>query len=242
MAIIDTRKFLIHASFVGDSDFLRPFAILDLFQDEASVHADILHLGYNDMIKKNLLWIVNYQEIDIVGELPKYTDEVMVSTWPHRRNRLDYVREYDIKDMNGNLLVTGIASWFTIDSTARKLVKDDNVSFGEEYYEYTNYPDFKRRKVNLTPTDDAITWDYQVTYTDLDHNDHMNNAKYLDVIYNRHIGTPINKIKKIIISFSHEIKFGEIINMTYFRNENNDSCYIGKVNDIECFSVIMEEK
>ena len=31
---------------------------------------------------------------------------------------------------------------------------------------------------------EVIKWDYKVTYTDLDHNGHMNNAKYLDVIYN----------------------------------------------------------
>ena len=242
MTMIDSRNFIVHASFVGDSDYLRPASILDLFQDEASIHANMLKLGYHDMIKKDLLWIVNYQEIDIVGKLPIYCDEVIVSTWPHERKRLEYVREYDIKDKEGNLLVTGIASWFTINNTTRRLVKDDSVDFGEEYYNHTNYPDFKRKKMNLIPASEIITWDYTVTYTDLDHNGHMNNAKYLDVIYNFHQGFSIDKISKITISFEHEIKLGETINLEYFKNEQNDSCYIGKVNGVECFLVSIKER
>ena len=148
--MIDSKKYIIPASFVGDSDLIRPSSILDLFQTEASLHANILNLGYFDMLKKNLLWIVSYQEIDIVGKLPEYCDKVIVSTWPHERKRLEYVREYEIKDSNGNLLVSGIASWFTIDINKRTLVRDDNVEFVGEYYPNTNYPDFRRRKIQLS--------------------------------------------------------------------------------------------
>ncbi len=238
--MIDSKKFYIPASFVGDSDLLRPSSILDLFQTEASIHADSLGLGYFDMLKKDLLWIVSYQEIDIVGELPKYVDEVIVSTWPHERKRLEYVREYDIRDLNGNLLVSGIASWFTINVNKRTLVKDNSVNFDGEYYDKTNYPDFRRKKINLSPVGDTLKWDYQVVYTDLDHNGHMNNAKYLDIIYNKHLDD-LSKIKKIIISFEHEIKLGEIVNMEYFKNEENDSCYIGSVNGNKCFEVVIKE-
>ena len=242
MEMIDSKNYIIHASFVGDGDLLRPASILDLFQDEASIHADKLHLGFDDMVKKDLLWIVNYQEIDIVGKLPKYCDEVIVSTWPHERKRLDYIREYDITDLEGNLLVSGIASWFTINKNTRRLVKDDSVDFGNEYFNHTNYPEFKRKKLNLIPASEVTTWDYQVTYTDLDHNGHMNNAKYLDVIYNFHKGFSLDKIAKICISFEHEIKLGEIINLEYFKNEQNESCYIGKVNGVECFLVSIKER
>jgi len=241
MSMIDSRKYVVHASFVGEGDLLRPASILDLFQDEASIHANMLHLGYDDLFKKDMLWVVNYQEIDIVGKLPKYCDEVIVSTWPHRKNRLEYVREYDIKDLNGNLLVSGIASWFTIKASTRRLVKDDSVDFGDDYYENTNYPEFRRKRFELEPMGEVIKWDYKVTYTDLDHNGHMNNAKYLDVIYNMHIGFELDKIKKIIISFDHEVKLNETINVIYYKNESNDSCYIGYVNDVKCFQVIIKE-
>ena len=237
--MIDSKKYIIPASFVGDSDLIRPSSILDLFQTEASLHANILNLGYFDMLKKNLLWIVSYQEIDIVGKLPEYCDEVIVSTWPHERKRLEYVREYEIKDSNGNLLVSGIASWFTIDINKRTLVRDDNVEFVGEYYPNTNYPDFRRRKIQLSSNPNSIKWDYQVTYTDLDHNGHMNNAKYLDVIYNKHIND-LSKIKKIIIAFNHEAKLGEIINMEYY-SDNNEHYYIGYVNSEKCFEVIIRE-
>lgn len=242
MKMIDTRKYLIHASFVGDGDMIRPAAVLDLFQDEASLHAGQLGMGFKDMANKDLLWIVNYQEINYIGRVPKHCEEVYVSTWPHERKRLDYIREYEIRDLDGNLLISGIASWFTISAVTRKLVKDDNVNFNGEYYDKTNYPNFRRGRIDLSPKENSIRWDYRVCYTDLDHNGHMNNAKYLDVIYNKHIGFELGKIDKISISFDHEIKYDDVINMVYFKNDNNESCYIGYVNDIKCFSVIIKEK
>ena len=90
MLMFDSRKYLVHASFVGDNDKLRPAAILDLFQDEASIHANMLNIGFKDLVKRDILWVVNYQEIDIVGELPEYCEEIEVSTWPIEKKRLDY--------------------------------------------------------------------------------------------------------------------------------------------------------
>lgn len=242
MKMIDTRKYLIHASFVGDGDLIRPASILDLFQDEASIHAKILGMGFKDMYYKGLLWIVNYQEINYIGRVPHHCEEVMVSTWPHERKRLDYIREYEIRDLDGNLLISGIASWFTIDLNTRKLVKDDNVNFNGDYYLDTNYPNFRRARLDLKPIGDVVKWDYRVCYTDLDHNGHMNNAKYLDVIYNKHIGFDLNKIGKIAIAFNHEIKYDDIVNMEYFKDENNNSCYIGYVDGIKCFEARFEER
>ena len=239
--MIDSKKFYIPASFVGDSDYIRPSSILDLFQTEATIHADTLKLGYEDMLKRNLLWIVSYQEIDIVGKLPIYCDEVVVSTWPHERKRLEYVREYEIRDLDDNLLVCGIASWFTIDLNKRTLVKDDNVNYVGDFYQNTYYPNFRRKKLELVPQSEIIKWDYVVTYTDLDHNGHMNNAKYLDIIYNKHLND-LSKIRKIMISFNHEIKLGETVNMEFFKNKDNDFCYIGYVNSEKCFEVIIKEE
>ena len=63
-------------------------------------------MGFKDMANKDLLWIVNYQEINYIGRVPKHCEEVYVSTWPHERKRLDYIREYEISVGNGSILVT----------------------------------------------------------------------------------------------------------------------------------------
>lgn len=242
MLLFDSHKYIVHAAFVGEKDQLRPGAILDFFQDEASIHANKLKIGYKDLIKKDILWVVNYQEIDIKGKLPEYCDEIEVSTWPIEKKRLEYIREYEIKDESGNVVVTGVSSWFTITNSTRKLVKDDSVQFDGEYREYSNYPNFRRKKLDLKCDNPIDTFEYKVLYTDLDHNEHMNNAKYLELIYNLHKGFKLDNIKKICISFNHEVKLGEIIKVSYYKNEDNDSCYIGMVNDINCFEALIKEK
>ena len=69
----------------------------------------------------------------------------------------------------------------------------------------------------------------------------MNNARYLDIIYNKRLLTNISELKRIKISYEHEILYDEIIDMKYIKN-NKEHTFVGCVNGTECFTVLMEEK
>ena len=65
MAIMELEKeFFIHTSMVGKNDYIRPAAILDLFQDMASLHANELGVVFDDIVKKNYYWIVSSFEFE----------------------------------------------------------------------------------------------------------------------------------------------------------------------------------
>ncbi len=234
------KEYFVHTSMVGKGDFIRPAAILDLFQDSAGLHANKIGVGFDDISKNGFLWVVSYLEYEVVGKLPRSLKDVKVTTWPHKHERFEYIREYEMKDKDDNLILKGISNWVLVDINSHKLVKDD-LPFNGEYYEYTNYPNYRRRKLNLESGSDSINYDYQVAYTDLDHNGHMNNAKYLDVIYNFHKNMDdLTKIKKTMITFNHEALINDIINVTYYKNTDADDCYIGKINDNTSFQVVIE--
>lgn len=236
------KEYFVHTSMVGKGDYIRPAAILDLFQDSAGLHADNIGVGFKNISKKGILWVVSYLEFEVLGKLPKSLVDVKVTTWPHKHDRFEYIREYEMRDLDGNLILKGISNWVLVDINSHKLLKDD-LPFNGEYYEYTNYIDYRRRKLNLESNTNIETFDYKVQYTDLDHNGHMNNAKYLDVLYNFHKNMDdLNKIKKIMITFNHEALINDIINVTYFKNTDNNDCYIGKINNDVSFQVVIEVK
>ena len=238
--MIYEEEFFIHTSFVDKYDNLRPFAIWELLQATAGNHANILGVGFNDLIKLNLLWVVQYEEYKIVGKLPKYGDRIKIKTWPHEKNRLEYVREYEIYDKLGNLCITAISSWFLINKNTHRLEKGDNVIFNGNYYNHTNYPNYKRRKLNLNPNSDIIKSNYRVLLTDLDHNGHTNNAKYFDMVYNS-CDINIKDIKGTYISFVKEALLGENLIIESFKNEDNYNCYRGiNENGETSFEIIME--
>ena len=49
------REYFVHTSMVGKGDYIRPAAILDLFQDSAGLHANNIGVGYKDISKKGIL-------------------------------------------------------------------------------------------------------------------------------------------------------------------------------------------
>lgn len=238
--IMSERNFFIHTSFVDKNDYLRPFAIWELFQASASENAKEFGAGYEDLLKLNLLWVVAYQEFKVVGRIPKYSDIVKVISWPLPKTRLEFTREYEMYNKD-ELVVCGISSWFTVDKDTHKLMKGDNVKYvSSNFYEKTNYPGFKRKKINIDQNGEIKEFKYTILLTDLDHNGHTNNAKYFDIVYNIGI-TNIKDIKSGAIAFIKEANVGDEITIKYYKNTDNMDCYVGYLGDGEIsFEIVIE--
>ena len=78
-------------------------SILDLCQDIAGIHANDIGCGYEDFKKRNLAWFIVSNKV-IINNLNKLTDEVIVETWPHQAGRLYCLRDYLIKNSDGQEL------------------------------------------------------------------------------------------------------------------------------------------
>ena len=89
----------------GNEDFskigLKPFSILQIFQDASTKHADILGVGFEAMLSKHLLWITMRIKYEIL-RLPQANEKLTIKTYPSGKNRMEYDREYLIFDADGN--------------------------------------------------------------------------------------------------------------------------------------------
>lgn len=213
------------------NDIVKHSTILDYFQDIAGMQANDMHIGYQD-VKDSYLWILLYIRFDVVSRLPHFGEEVDVITWPKPKGKLEYEREYEIRSKDNELLITGISNWCLIDSKTR-MIKRAELDYEGEMYPNTNYEAKSPRKLGLELGDVIDEYNYKVLMTDLDHNMHMNNARYLDIIYN--MGNA-SDYKKLEIAYLHEAKLNEIINVKHFKDDIYD-CYIGYVNGEKCFEV-----
>lgn len=229
-------NYAVHTFQADIHDKLRPAAILDFFQDVASINADQLDLGYHDVLNMNYYWVILYEEFEVLKDI-NWGDRVLVSTWPKERTRLEFDREYEIRSLDKELLCKGISSWCVIDTKTRKLERGDGIVFKGEYYQHTNYPDKINRRLRFEIEKPDRVYDYKVVLTDLDHNLHVNNAKYLDILYNMHANE--KAVKKCRIAFMSEARLNEVIHIEYKR-ENNEDYYIGYVNDKVCFMAIID--
>ena len=84
-------KIVLYNSYFDMNDNLSVKSVLNLFQDLAGIHADMIGVGYEDMLAKNLYWILSRVKFDIL-KMPVPNQTVVVETWPHEKGRIDFDR------------------------------------------------------------------------------------------------------------------------------------------------------
>ena len=198
---------------------LKPTAILDIFQDIAGRQAEEIGMGYEAMVNKGYYWVVIREKISILKE-PGFGTKVLVTTWPNQKNRIEFTRNYKMEDENGNLIAVGSSLWVLIDIKSRKISRAKDVIYNGECYTERIYEGLSKLNDYEGFTD---SYNYEVSYTDLDHNGHMNNSHYADVILNALKLERNAHILDLQIDFINEVTLGDRITLKYLKK--NDYYY-----------------
>lgn len=105
---------------------LLPNVLLDKFQTIASMHAQSLGVGFDDMLAKNLLWITMRIKYKILCQ-PKPNEGLLLFTYPQAKNNVEFDRDYEIKSQDGKTLIIATSKWCLLDATTRRLARMTNV-------------------------------------------------------------------------------------------------------------------
>jgi len=217
-------KITLFNSYFDINDRLSIKSILNIFQDVASIHAEDIGVGYKEMLSKNLYWVLSRIKLDII-KMPKINQTVIVETWPHEKGRIDFDRDLKILSEDGEVLIIGTSKWCVINSITRVLERSDNVNYVGQYCLDVNYED-RFNKINLPSIELQPCFEYSVMFSDLDHNQHMNNTNYANLI----VSAVENKnISHFEINFLNECLLGDKIEIS--KIENDGEYVIGKTNN-----------
>ena len=229
-------KITLYNSFFDANDNLSFKSILNIFQDVASIHGEILGVGYEAMLKKNLYWVLSRIKIDIL-KMPKPNDVVVVETWPHEKGRVDFDRDLKIMSETGETLIIGTSKWCVIDTKTRMLQRTDNVNFmGQgEFCKNKNYED-KFTKIVLPVGQTEQKFVHKVRFSDLDHNQHMNNTNYATLAQNALEGKSFGHFE---INFNAECVLGDEILVEAVKT-SNEAFVLGNVNGKNAFMVYVK--
>lgn len=207
---------------VGDYDYqdrLYLRSILDICQDAAGKHADLLHIGYRDLIAENKIWMVLKTKAEIL-KYPPFSSVITVKTWPIEPNRIDMDRDYLLLSEDEREVYAKVSSkWVVCSSVTRKLMRAKEVCFDlnefhskrvfEENWSKTEVPEsFDGESVVMT------------TVLDLDHNGHINNAKYCDFIYLAVSPLQGKDIRRFQIDYISELKANQEVIVRYKKEGN----------------------
>lgn len=154
---------------------LKIISIFHLLQDMADAHAEKLNVGYTFYKQNHLAWIGRGYHIKIFS-LPKIFDKITLETWPCARTPILAIREFLIKDVNGNILIAASSQWAMIDTIKMRPIKFDSYNL--------TYDVLPERAINTdfakihSPQQINSEKQIQIREDDIDSNGHVNNCVY----------------------------------------------------------------
>lgn len=182
---------------------LQPFAVLDIFQDVATMHANQIRMSRDEMLAQGVFWVVARQKLEFVRE-PGHFQEVTARTWPHSPSRFSFCRDYQMCDKQGNVLVNGTSEWVLVDVEERKFVSmKDHYHGPTDFSEERNFPK-KPRKISVFDEGNRPPVVITPAFSDIDLNGHVNNARYASYVLNALDPDAGTAVKTLQIDYRHE--------------------------------------
>ena len=197
----------------SDSDCngnLKPFSLLNFFQDMAAESAERLGFGYSSVYPQNLMWVLLKYHIEFI-KYPVRVNQLTVKTEPRGYNRLFAYRNFEIY-ADGILCGRVSSMWALLNSQTLEIAAVGNIFAGNKNMMkfVPNETDLKFGKISAL-TEVHFEETFKVRYNDIDINMHANNGNYIiwaiePLPYEwKHE----KKLKNIDIVFKKEIKYAE---------------------------------
>ena len=218
------------------NDKWRPSAILETMQDVAGTHSLLLGCGREELVKKNIVWVLSRSELHM-DRYPVSGEKITVHTFPTPTRICFFPRYYIFTDARGEMVGKAGTLWLLLDLTTRRMLPPGDVG--------KLIPDNKDLSVPMNlPANvgnlqgEEFVSEYHPVYTDLDVNGHVNNTRYADWLCNA-LGIDMMteyEPERIILNYNHEVLPGHVVTLRRIL-KGNEYRLSGIVNDSTAFEI-----
>jgi hypothetical protein len=222
---------------------LKPTAFMNMVQEIAYSAADAMSFGYNVLNPKGIAWVLSRVCFKIL-RTPSWREKLQLVTWHKGTSGPFYLRDIELKDKNGNVLISCTTSWVILNLNERKLVVGNDILklIPASSLCLDNAIDTPADRIKMPKDiDSELIISNKVGYSDVDFLKHTNNVRYLDWAMNvlDYDFASTHSLNEVTINFNHEVRPGE--NVDIYRSIKNDSYYIeGMVRGVNSFTARLD--
>lgn len=200
------------------------FASIARYLQEAAWHsAESMGFGYNRAKTLGQFWVLVRQHIRMFN-FPDWSDNLLIETWPRGVDGFFAFRDYYLKDIQGVTCGGVTSSWMIIDAKTRRPLKPEIV------YDILPFTIDELAVGHSAPRIECrdkveVLGERAVKYSDMDQNGHVNNAKYIEWIFDS-LDSEIHrkKFSDLLVNHVSESKIGDDI--VIFRHDDPDCLQI----------------
>lgn len=189
---------------------LRPISIIRYLGEVSELHSEAQDIGRKELEKNNYGWILYKWKVRM-DKYPKVKDKIFIETWTSGFYKFYAYREFKIYNINMEEIGRARSLWIFLD-TRRKRPSRIPEEFNGIYklVDEKVFDDFWELEEEIE-IDQTI--DFHIRKSDIDYNNHVNNANYLEWIVET---IPVEMEKKYFLNefeiiYKKESLYGETI-------------------------------
>lgn len=183
-------------------------SIVDYLGDAATSQAEELGIGMDYLMENRFGWVLYKWDIDMYS-YPHYNEKITIRTWAHSFRKFYAYRRYEFINSNGEIIGKADSIWFLINMDRRRPVRiNEHLCSTFGVVEEDSPIDIE----NITaPSKIDSEKLFDVRYSDIDTNGHVNNTKYIawaieTVPKNIVLNYTLNNLK---VTYEKETTYGE---------------------------------
>ncbi len=177
---IGTEQFKIASYQMDEKGNATLTSIAGFFQEMAGNHAGANGFGFNQMIKNGHIWVLTRLKIEL-HQIPVWGENIKVSTWVVNREKFFSRRDFQIHNLNNELLVSATSGWMLLDFSTKRPKFVDGINMDIPMHPEKLAIEGELTKIEPLDVIQEKTY-YSVRYSDLDIAKHVNNVMYTRII------------------------------------------------------------
>ena len=196
-------------------------SICNWLQEVAGSHANSAGFGYEDMLKRKQVWVLTRLKL-ILDQYPHWREQIKLKTWSRGQEGIFYVRDFKIENEKGENIIAATSSWAAINVETRRPEVVEGLEEG--LYSVKDAVAIDEKLGKLPDLDNPVLIrKRKVEYTDIDLIYHVNNVKYIELIYNSFPPEILlhKKVKSLEMNYLDEAKYGEEVLVYFEQSEVN---------------------
>ncbi|OBR96416.1 MULTISPECIES: acyl-[acyl-carrier-protein] thioesterase [Clostridium] len=209
-------------------------SLMNYFEDVSTKQSEDIGGGLDYLKQKGVAWVLYKWDIHI-NRYPHYGEKITVQTKAYSFRKFYGYRTFKVLDDKENVIASANSIWLLIDKEKRKVIRITEDMYKMYGVSGNEIKPLIIKKIKL-PEQFDIEKGFNVRYSDIDTNRHVNNVKYVDwIVETIPLDIVLNfTIKNLNITYEKEALYGEKIKIyTELKKKENSYISLHKIVDQE---------